>query len=405
MVPLPLSVVLVSLSVGIAVAFGAIQDLPDIESESLGSIDEEVWIRKGYQYLQDDNYAEAIEAFTQSIELGFSPYLALLGRGKAFFALKEWDRAMADASQAIELKPHLPLGYMLRASAYNAIGRYPEATADVTHAIATNPTDGKLYVGRAVALRHQGMPNRALDDLDMALRLGGPAVSIYYNRGMAHTDLGQFEQAILDYSQALEVDPHHADSLLGRGGVYRCLGQSQAAIDDTSLLLSLAPSDVEAHVERGYALIQLAKRKQAQTDLEYALEHGYGDPPFYLALGHIYFRQDQFAEALEANQQAIDMDVEVKFPYSYFQRGIMLLLLGRGEDAEVAFQRGIALAKTKRAFQVIEDVLGELEEFLTPESTLSPSDITMVNRIKRALLETRAELGSPGEGAPRMCVK
>lgn len=409
MVHLPFSFVLVSLSVGIAVAFGAVQELPEIETESMGSLDEEVWVRKGYQYLQDDNYDEAIAAFTQSIELGFSPYLALLGRGKTFFALKEWDKAMADASQAIELESHLPLAYMLRASVYNALGSYSEATADVTHAIATNPTDGKLYVGRAVVLRHQGMPERALDDLDIALRLEGPLVSIYYNRGMAHTDLGQFEQAILDYSQALEVDPHHADSLLGRGGVYRCLGQSQAAIDDTTLLISHQPTDVEAHVERGFAWIQLENFEQAETDLEYALEHGYGDPPFYLNLAHVYSSQDQFAAALDANQQAIDLDVEGAFPYSYpysyFQRGIMLLLLGRGADAEVAFQHGIALAKTKRAFQVIEDVLGELEEFLTPESPLGPSEITMVKRTQRALLETRAELGSPGDGAPRMCVK
>ena len=89
---------------------------------------------KGRQFIQDEKFAEAAEAFTQAVKL--DPYLATAwnARGYCYSRLRKWKEAIADFDEALKLNPVYGNAYTNRATARRALG--DKAGADVDAAKA-----------------------------------------------------------------------------------------------------------------------------------------------------------------------------------------------------------------------------------------------------------------------------
>ncbi|MBI3583278.1 MAG: tetratricopeptide repeat protein [Nitrospinae bacterium] len=89
------------------------------------------WFEKGYQYILNNEYDSAIEAFTKAIALDPNYTFAYLNRGGAVYVSKgQYDMAIEDYNKAIALDPNDAAAYNNRGVAYGLSGNMGRAISD-----------------------------------------------------------------------------------------------------------------------------------------------------------------------------------------------------------------------------------------------------------------------------------
>jgi len=86
-------------------------------------------------------YKEAIEDFTNSLELDKKSYKAAYYRGVVYSVIKEYSQAIDDYSLSLSLNPYQPFCLFRRGQAYYHIGDYPQALADCENSLALEPNN------------------------------------------------------------------------------------------------------------------------------------------------------------------------------------------------------------------------------------------------------------------------
>jgi len=86
-------------------------------------------------------YKEAIEDFTNSLELDEKSYKAAYYRGVVYSVIKEYSQAIDDYSLSLTINPYQPFCLFRRGQAYYHIGDYPQALADCENSLALEPNN------------------------------------------------------------------------------------------------------------------------------------------------------------------------------------------------------------------------------------------------------------------------
>jgi tetratricopeptide (TPR) repeat protein len=100
-------------------------------------------------------------------------------RANAYFAVKNYGRAISDYSRAIERSPRSPEIYYNRGITHEKAGKFIKAIEDYTNAVTADPQYVKAYCNRASLLWSQGDANRAIEDMKKAARLGMREMQAY----------------------------------------------------------------------------------------------------------------------------------------------------------------------------------------------------------------------------------
>lgn len=93
-------------------------------------------------------------------------------RANAYFAVKNYGRAISDYSRAIEHSPRSPEIYYNRGIAHEKTGKFIKAIEDYSNAVDADPQYVKAYCNRASLLWSQGERKQALEDMKKAAQLG-----------------------------------------------------------------------------------------------------------------------------------------------------------------------------------------------------------------------------------------
>lgn len=86
-------------------------------------------------------YSQAIDLYSQAIELNSLNAVYYANRAFAHTKLEEYGSAIQDASKAIEIDPRYPKGYYRRGAAYLAMGKFKEALKDFQQVKKLSPND------------------------------------------------------------------------------------------------------------------------------------------------------------------------------------------------------------------------------------------------------------------------
>jgi tetratricopeptide (TPR) repeat protein len=141
--------------------------------------------RAAISELQGDN-DKAVKDLTTAISLldNDNDSLAHYNRGVAYFAMQQYDKALADYTAAIEIDGKMDVAYGNRCLT-------------------------RVLLGRELA--------KASDDCDKAIELNPNGQNLYNVRGFVDLKLGRNDQALADYNTALKLDPNSPHALYGRG--------------------------------------------------------------------------------------------------------------------------------------------------------------------------------------------
>ena len=116
---------------------------------------------------------------------------------------QEWyEEAVNHYTQSIELDPNQITAYNNRGLAHTELRDYNSAINDFHRAIEINPNYADAYNNRGVVYIRQGQSNRAIDDYNRAIELN--YVLAYFNRGEALLYQREWERAKSDLTTAEE---------------------------------------------------------------------------------------------------------------------------------------------------------------------------------------------------------
>ena len=109
-------------------------------------------LSEGIGYYENEEYQQAVDAFTKIIRTDPRHVDAYLLQGAAHSMLGQYQGAIKDFDTAIRLKPDHALGYYNKGYAYDELGKFESAITEYDKAIKLNPDLGVVYLKRRTEL-------------------------------------------------------------------------------------------------------------------------------------------------------------------------------------------------------------------------------------------------------------
>jgi len=263
-----------------------------------------------------------------------------------------------------EAKPKLSLAEYTEAARYRAPGAldlvvighdyflledYPEAAKWFTKAVQQDPADAltRFYLGRAKF--NQKHFEEAIQAFTECLKLQAGNVKAADNLGLANEALGRTEDAIKAYRAAIASD---ASAPTREPGPYLNLGtllaendRAAEAVTYLDQAVQRKPSDPRAHRELGKAYLQLNRLRDAQIELEKAVELAPENAPNHFLLAQVLRKEGLTDRANAESDRYTALTGTHSSPDTPLQETRSLIELGKFRDAEQVIRRYLNLHK------------------------------------------------------------
>lgn len=189
---------------------------PDLNPESSEAVEKFRKINQAYKVLCDQEQRSHYDY------MNFAPVNSSNSnnKGAEFYysqALKKsqngnYKQAINDYSQAININQNYADAYNKRGLCYYKLGDYSESIKDFTKAIYINSNIPDAYYNRGSARFKLGYAQAAIEDYTQALKLRDNYGQAYYCRGVTYADLNNKKAAIADLQKAAQIFAQQGDS-------------------------------------------------------------------------------------------------------------------------------------------------------------------------------------------------
>ena len=188
-------------------------------------------------------YSEAVEGYSDLLKGRPKEPILYLERGRNYLELREYRRALADATEAIRLGPAAHEPYLLRARVRSALRDPAGAVLDYSTLvkIGLRKELHQYHYSRAQEYVRLGHLADALADLDQAIMLAPGEVAFWRSRAAVRRRRWDLSGAIRDYTNAIKLDPRHAADYHDRARVFELRGDLLSALEDYAAAHKLAP--------------------------------------------------------------------------------------------------------------------------------------------------------------------
>lgn len=349
---------------------------PEVFAEQLG--------RYGFDHLDAKRPAEALAAFDAALRLAPGVSRLAWGRATTLAALGRHDDAADAYARMLSLDPNDPTLWQFVALGWVDRGRLVEAEACFAHAfgLAVSVRDQfeTLFaesVWWAGARQRQNWPKTIR-------RSSGVAQAT--SDQLAVTSTERLVRAEVALTRVLTLDTggdynSRADAYRVRGALRSHLGRLVDAVEDMDRAIALAPTDADAHCFRALLAKEQGHVEKALEHLELAARNGAG-------AGRVAeTRCDVLTDAGEyAKAEAVSREWCRVAPIrenAFRRHAVLLRVLGKDGDADIASERAAELAKTTHAVEVLNEVI-ELVDRTQSATVLRTLDRLLANAVLTA---------------------
>ena len=228
----------------------------------------------GWKFYAAGNYQQAVQSFTDAINIFPRNAYGYFGRGTAYNELYNNQKALDDFNKSIEIAPN-HFTYNNRGKINFEMKNYSAALEDFNKALQVNPNDATAYYNRGTVYFAVENFNLGMKDFDKAISLQPNNVKFYVKRSVGYYVSGKMDLALKDLNTAIKIDPTYYESYSLRGEVYTALKNYKAALKDFNKSIELNPNDAETYAQRGNIYKLLGDNKNAQKDFATAKKMGY----------------------------------------------------------------------------------------------------------------------------------
>jgi len=293
---------------------------------------------------------DALRACNAAIELDTQHPNALVNRGLAYLALREYQQAAKDLYEANRYGIPLAAVSLARSLAHAALKQYRESDAAYREALAIDYQArlADVNFGEQADLKKEYGP--LMDGLEETMSRDVENAGMYVARGNALANAAHFDRAILMYTRAIEIDGNLASAYLERGLALIEQQSYDAAEHDLRRAMDLNIKGPQVHLA---LLTLLTAQKRLNEGLKVVLEAIRlfpNDPDVYIKAGNLRFFLHDTPRAQENYELALKYDKRNAAAFN----GIGLCQFARKEyDAAIEnFSRAITLrADTDRFYR------------------------------------------------------
>ena len=159
-------------------------------------------LKDGRTCIREYRYVEAIELFTELLDINPGLSQGYNFRGIARRKIGEIDLAIEDYNMALHLNEYYVEALNNRGVALDKKGDHDLAISDFTQAIDIDSNNAHTYNNRATAYSNKGEYNLTLEDCTRAIQVDNKMADAYVNRGFAKVLLGLNDDAEADFESA-----------------------------------------------------------------------------------------------------------------------------------------------------------------------------------------------------------
>ena len=275
-----------------------------------------------------NNIQDALSDINISITRDPNLFEAYYYRGQIYFLQKEYKMAIDDYDVLIQNDQYMPDIIAQKIESQFKIYRNESILVDINSFInivdSEHPFIGKLYFYKGALLFKKGYYTHALESLDKAIKLSPEIWEAYMIRGNIYRIQGNMRQAFIDLDIAIESNECPREVFLYRGLANATSKDFKSTIQDLTKFLSLTPgyhqNKPEAILQRAIARYYEGSFNATINDLNEVLKRKPHDWLAYRLLGLVYFKKENYSQALKNFNIALeygDKDVEI-----YLHRGI-----------------------------------------------------------------------------------
>ena len=287
----------------------------------------EVHIHLGDVYVLQHRLKAAETAYREGIRLNPDHTESYYGLGRVSELQDRLQQAMEYYDAALIRNQYLPQVHYRRALTYRRLGDSAQAAAAMTQFRHLKTYEDTLHEYREALYLNPNLPvlyiklgelHEAYSNLTAAVRVYETAIQVHPSYLPAYTHLGEvfikqraFEKAAVAYQKSTEIasdDPH---TWLKLGVIYINQQQFEPAIAAFKRAIVVDSTAAAAYNNLARLYAGLGKEMQQAIDLA---KHAVSLEPsarHYDTLAYTYYRNIQYAEALEAIHQALALAPDV----------------------------------------------------------------------------------------------
>ena len=180
--------------------------------------------------------------------------------------------AAEDFTQAIKLDPKYIEAYFKRGYSYTWVSKHQEALTDFNQVIVLDPNYLDGYLNRGWSQIFLQNDQAALEDFNQAIRLNPNYAAAYAHQSMAYIKLGKYQAALESSKQAIRLDPHNSYGYSIQADVFNNLKDYPAAIKVSTLSILIDTDDFNAYINRAIAYTLTGNYPNALSDYQKASE-------------------------------------------------------------------------------------------------------------------------------------
>lgn len=177
----------------------------------------------GSKFYNDKKYAEAAEAFQESVNMkdvvGLIDTLGIYNSALCYDRTKDYEKAAKAYSQCVAIKYGGPDTYAGLANAYTSLGKADESLAAVKAGRAAFPKDLGLIISEVNYFLGKGDNAAAEKAINEAIALDSRNATLYFALGSVYDNLKQYGKAEESYKKAIEIDGNYFDALFNLGAM------------------------------------------------------------------------------------------------------------------------------------------------------------------------------------------
>lgn len=195
-------------------------------SENIATV--KVLFNEGNQLRKEGKLAEAIEKYSEAVQVNPDYIPALQGLIKIYESRKEFDKAIPHWQRLVELMPKNIGPHLRLANLMMRQRNIPGAIAAYQKAVTLKPEQPGAYIGLAKVLNQNGQVNEAIAAYQKAIEISPelfPSIYQQLKEAWQKQERLDLDDAIAVYQKAIEIEPDNP-------AVYRLLAKSQARKGD-----------------------------------------------------------------------------------------------------------------------------------------------------------------------------
>jgi tetratricopeptide (TPR) repeat protein len=246
-----------------------------VEKEISDKKDAEDHIKLAEEYVEKNQFNEAIEEYTKAISLKPDDASLYYARASCYRQNAQIEKAIKDYEQLVIILFNVAGPSIIKLNREDVENLTPEKAQKLKDKLRAWESEISALVNLISLISLYKQENRLEDAIKFCskvISLRPKNVSLYGLRANLYEELKQYDKAIEDYTKSIELKPDDANSYFSRGSVYVELKQHDKAIEDYTKLIELEPDNANSYPLRGTVYALAGQYREAKADYQKACD-------------------------------------------------------------------------------------------------------------------------------------